>query len=66
MNIADVEKILLTNMTPQYTLEDLFLMSPGSSELTNLVLAKLLNQRHHLHVASNKFVCCPLRNNLAA
>ena len=62
-----VEKELLKQLTHHNTLEDLFLLSPGSSEVTNLILAKILNQQHQLHVARKESVsCCPLRNSLAA
>ena len=61
-----VENELLKNLTEQNSLEDVLLMSSGSAEITNLVLMKIINRQHNLHVIPKSSTSCPILKGSAA
>ena len=61
-----VEAELLKSMNNLNSLEDVFLMSNGSVEITNLVLMKIINQQHHIHFNRNQSTYCQIFDSSAA
>jgi hypothetical protein len=41
-------------------LAEIFLLSSGSAEQINMIMMKLINQKHHIHSARNKPTCCQI------
>lgn len=48
-----IEAEVLKNANQTNSLSDLFNLSSGSKQQTNLVLLRILNTQHHLHAARN-------------
>ena len=67
MNIRPkCEQIIMKQLNSQSSLTELFLSSPGSAEITNQVLAQILNQRHHLNTTREASNSYQIHKSLAA
>jgi molybdate-binding protein len=61
-----IEAELLKNLNNQNSLEDVLLMSQGSAEITNLILMKIINRQHNIHVVQKSSTCCQILDSSAA
>jgi hypothetical protein len=52
-----IEAELLKNLTNQNSLEDVLLMSSGSVEQINMILMKIINRHHNIHVVQKQSTC---------
>jgi hypothetical protein len=64
-NRAKLEQEIIKNLNSM-GLAEIFLISSGSAEQINMIMMKLINQKHHICSARNKPTCCPILHILSA
>jgi hypothetical protein len=64
-NRAKLEQEIIKNLNSM-GLADIFLISSGSAEQINMIMMKLINQKHHIHFARKKPTCCQIHRLSAA
>ena len=58
-NRSRLEREIIKNLNSM-GLADIFLISSGSAEHINMIMMKLINQKHHICSARNKPTCCQI------
>ena len=64
-NRSRLEQEIIKNLNSM-GLADIFLISSGSAEQINMIMMKLINQKHHIHSARNKPTCYQIHRLTAA
>jgi hypothetical protein len=63
---ARAEAQIIKGLNENRSIQDVYLNSPASPELTNAILAQILNHQSHLNAIKMASVCCPILRAKAA